>query len=142
MRHALHRISLAALLGCASASWACGNSPVITTTKSDGTRVGLVITQDQVARSPIWSPASGEPPLSVSQAYRKAMDWAANAYARYDSVSAREISLSQFFCTAGKGRWYYRLELAPVFDGNPVWGGGHWAAVLMDGTVIGPTEIQ
>ena len=83
----------------------------------------------------------GEPPLSVSQAYKRVQQWAKSEYSRYDSVGVREIAISEFSCSLVEDIWYYRIDLVPVFDGNEIWGGGNFAAVLMDGTVVGPTEL-
>ncbi|MCP5014606.1 MAG: hypothetical protein GY938_04905 [Ketobacter sp.] len=80
--------------------------------------------------------------MSISEAHRLVMEWSKTEYSKYDSVGVRSIELSTYGCSAVNNRWYYRFDLKPVFDGNEVWGAGNWAAVLMDGTVIGSTEID
>jgi hypothetical protein len=34
------------------------------------------------------------------------------------------------------------LHFVPVMNGNAVYGGGTFAAVLLDGTIIGPTKLK
>ena len=80
--------------------------------------------------------------MSVSEAFRKVQAWSETEYARYDSVSVREIALTKLSCSWVQDLWYYRIDLIPVFDGNQIWGSGNFAAVLMDGTVIGPTKLN
>lgn len=124
------------------ASLACGGGSVMSATKSDGTKVGLIISNQQIHASPSWNPEMGEPPLPVSEAYRLVKEWSKSQYSRYDAVDVREIALTEHGCSLAEDVWYYRVDLLPVFDGNRVWGGGNFAAVLMDGTVIGPTELD
>ncbi|WP_152437698.1 MULTISPECIES: hypothetical protein [unclassified Marinobacter] len=120
---------------------ACGRGlPVLNTTKSDGTKVGLFITTDQIEATQKWSLDEGEPPLSISAAYQLVDEWAENRYVRYDSVEQRRFSLIHYSCKHVSDRWYYVVDLVPLIDGDEVWGNGNWAAVLMDGTVIGPRE--
>ena len=121
---------------------ACGGGdyPVMSTRKDDGTQIGLFISQAQIDRTQAWKPELEEPPLSVSAAYRAAIDWGRQHYTRYDGVNVRELSLNKYNCSLVSDRWYYVFDLNPVIDGNELWSGGNWAAVLMDGTVIGPRE--
>jgi len=121
---------------------ACGNGkyPVMSTRKDDGKQIGIFIAQDQMERTQAWKPEQGEPPLSVSAAYRAAKEWGRQHYTRYDDVNVREFSLKKYGCSLVSDRWYYLFDLNPVIDGNELWSSGNWAAVLMDGTVIGPRE--
>ncbi|MGQ9427114.1 hypothetical protein ACXYTJ_15430 [Gilvimarinus sp. F26214L] len=137
------RISLVlvCLAAIADAAFACGSDrPVLSTEKEDGTKIGLFISMNQIENTPEWNPQGGEPPLSLSTAYRLVKDWGNQEYARYDSVEVEGLRLTQYGCSRVSDRWYYVIELAPVIDGNRLWGSGNWAAVLMDGTVIGPRE--
>ena len=120
----------------------CDDLPVLTTERRDGTKVGLFIANDQFANAPDWSPDSGDPPLSFSEAHRLAMEWAKTTYSKYDEVSVREISLTNRFCSSTDKRWYYIFDFTLVFDGNVFLGSGNWTAVLMNGTVIGPRKIE
>ncbi|GGC05785.1 hypothetical protein GCM10011352_34980 [Marinobacterium zhoushanense] len=121
-------------------SLACGGppTPVLSTHKDDGTQVGIFISQEQIEQTEEWRPEDGEPPLKVSSAYKIVQEWGRQQYARYDGVNVRELSLKKYGCSDVINRWYYIVDLNPVIDGNGLWGSGNWAAVLMDGTVIGP----
>lgn len=103
-------------------------------------QIGLFITQAEIERTQAWRPEDGEPPLSVSPAYRTVKAWGQQHYARYDDVSVRDISLRRYGCSLVQERWYYVVELNPIIDGNELWAIGNWAAVLMDGTVVVPRE--
>lgn len=127
--------------GSASTFACSADRPVLSTKKDDGTQIGLFISNEQIKATPEWNPEEGEPPLGVSEAYRLVKDWDKDAYSRYDSVEVDDFTLSKYGCSLVSDRWYYVIDLAPVIDGNKLWGSGNWAAVLLDGTVIGPREF-
>jgi hypothetical protein len=120
----------------------CGDHPVITTTKDDGTTIGIVITDEHLRKSPRWSIEAGEPPLSISKAVAAAKAWGKKTYTRYDDVRIQSISLDAIGCRSVRDKWYYLVHFSPIIDGNAVFGGGFFAAVLMDGTVIGPVPVK
>jgi hypothetical protein len=122
--------------------FACGDSPVMTTTRDDGTQIRLVISEDDIVAAPAWNPINGEPPLGLSQAYQVAMNWAKANYTRYDDVKVREISLTKYSCYTTADRWYYTFDLIPTLDGNDLFGTGNWVAVLMNGRVVAPTRSR
>lgn len=120
---------------------ACGDSPVMSTRKDNGKRIGLFISVIQIESAPEWKPGDGGvPPLSVTDAHDIVRNWAKLHYSRYDNVRVREISLRPYTCAHVSERWYYLFDLNPVIDGNELWGAGNWAAVLMDGSVVGTRE--
>lgn len=131
-------ISVAAKAGGPS----CGDHPVMTTVKEDGTAIGIVITDEQRSRSPTWNIESGEPPLSISKAVAVAKAWGKKTYTRYDDVRIHGVSLSSIGCYSAKDKWYYLVNFSPIIDGNAIYGSGYFAAVLMDGTVIGPVPVK
>ena len=120
----------------------CGDRPVMTTQKEDGTTIGVVITEEQQNKAPKWKPGSGEPPLSLSKAIDAALAWGKKNYKRYDDVQVQSISLSAIGCSTAKDKWYYLVHFSPIIDGNALYGSGYFAGVLMDGTVIGPTPVK
>ncbi|MEE8548937.1 MAG: hypothetical protein V3S74_05645 [Alphaproteobacteria bacterium] len=123
-------------------AYECGRYPVMSTTKEDGTRIGLIIHNEQIEKTPKWSPGEGEPPLPLAQTIAIATKWAKGKYSRYDSVKVWSIDLKEFGCGSLKGHWYYIVHFKPVIDGNTLFGGGNFAAVLMDGTVIEPEIVK
>lgn len=122
--------------------YGCGKIPLISTVKEDGTRIGILASEEQFSKSPTWTPGKGEPPLPISKAVEIAEKWAKNEYKRYDDVKIDSIRLTQFGCMSQKGYWYYTFDFSPVIEGNVLHGSGNFAAVLMDGTVIGPTKVK
>ena len=125
-----------------ASDYSCGSHPMLTTTREDGSKLGLVILPDQIASTPEWTPGTGEPPLALSKAVQLAEQWAKNEYKRYDSVQVRNITLSEYGCPEQKRHWYYTVYFAPVIDGNVLFGSGYFAAVLMNGSIVGSTPIK
>jgi hypothetical protein len=113
---------------------------MIRTIKADGTEIGLYVSEERVSQTAKWSPGTGNPPLVITRAIEIALEWAEQEYSRYDSVEINEISLREYGCSTVEGHWVYIFDFRPVIDGNSLLGGANWAAVLMDGSVIGPTE--
>ena len=136
-------VFLVLLAGHAAAKdYDCSKVPLLTTVKEDGSKVGLLASEEQFSKSPAWSPEKGEPPLSISKAVQIAAKWAKNEYKRYDGVKIEVITLNDYGCMSGKGHWYYTFHFAPVMDGSVLHGSGYFAAVLMNGTVVGPTKLK
>ena len=120
-----------------------GEYRIMSTEKDDGTEISLIVNGSDFEAAPSWKPEEGEPPLSITAARKAVLEWAKTKYTRFDSVDISEISLKNTGqCTGGDERWLYVFDLRPVIEGNAMWGSGNWAAVLMDGTVIGPTESK
>jgi hypothetical protein len=80
--------------------------------------------------------------LPLSKAVQLAEQWARNEYKRYESVRVHSISLGEYGCPDQKGHWYYTVYFSPVIDGNVLFGSGHFAAVLMNGVVVGPSQAK
>jgi hypothetical protein len=142
MRIAILTLLVAVATGAHAGVPNCGDRPVMTAMKDDGTAIGIVISDEQRKKSPAWNIESGEPPLPVSKAVIAAKAWGKKTYTRYDDVRIHSISLSPIDCFSVKDRWYYLVTFSPVIDGNAIFGSGYFAAVLMDGTVIGPVSVK
>ncbi len=133
--------ALSVLLLTAFPAIACpSDTTVMTTTRDDGKTIRLMIAESQFAQAPKWKLGEGEPPVSISQVREAALAWAESEYSRYDSVEISSISLRESGgCSSNPRHWFYVVDFRPVIEGNRIWGSGNWAAVLLDGTVIGPT---
>jgi hypothetical protein len=119
----------------------CGGLPVVTTRLDDGTKIGIVVKEAQFKKAPAWAPNKGEPPMPISKVIAAAEKWMKAEYAAYDSVRIHSVSLTEFGCGVDPTYWYYQVDFVPMKNGRPSFG-GHYIAVLFDGTVIGPTKIQ
>ncbi len=126
----------------ASSALACDSRAVFTATNGSGAKTGLFLSQDDFLASPDWDPAAGSPPLSIGSAISIAFEWAKRANEKYDGVVFAGLSLHEYSCRSGPTYWYYVVDFTPTFDGNEVFGARSWVAVLLDGSVIGPTEMQ
>ena len=120
----------------------CGSQAMMTMTKADGSKLGLFIPFAQISSSPPWTPETGEPPLALSKAVQLATEWAKKEYKRFDGVQVRSINVTAYGCPAPKDRWYYTVHFAPIMDTIPLLVPGYFVAVLMDGTIIGPTPAK
>lgn len=123
-------------------AFGCTNSAMISTTRDDGTRIGIVLPDDAAARTPEWESADSEPPLALSRAMALSLEWAQKAYSRFDSVEISEISLRRLPCSRNRDRWFYLVDFNPMIAGNRMYGTGNWAAVLMDGSVVGTQTLD
>jgi hypothetical protein len=120
----------------------CGSQSMMTISKADGSKLGLFISPAQISNSPAWTPESGEPPLPLSKAVHLATEWAKREYKRFDGVQARAVNLGTYGCPTPKDRWYYTIHFSPIMDTVSLLVPGYFVAVLMDGTVIGPTPVK
>jgi len=118
----------------------CGSHTVLTTILDDGTEIGLFLTEEQMSRAPRWTPGQGEPPLGISELVDVATAWALQNYTRYDDVRISSVSLNNRSCGSARESWYYVVHFTPIIDGNRLFGGANFAAVLMDGTVVAPKK--
>ena len=130
------------LVSSISATADCGSRTVWRTARDDGTKIGIVVSDTQFARAPKWSPEKGEPPLSISQVVKISSSWAKDNFKRFDSAQIQSISLAEIGCASGERQWYYLVRFFPTIDGKRVYSDGQFSAVLMDGTVIGPTQLK
>lgn len=127
-------------LGVAPAfAGSCEDFPIYSVRDMDGTQHAIVVSGKKIENTPSWTPGSGEPPLSLSDAISKALAWAKKTYTRFDNVLIEDIEVRRYGCSS-QNRWYYLVAFAPVIEGGSVRGIGYFAAVLMDGTVIGPQK--
>lgn len=116
----------------------CGRMAVHSVIIDDGKKLSLFMSEEQFDPTLEWSPGQGEPPLSISKATKLALDWAKNKYSRFDSVGIWSIAMYRYSCFTSKEHWFYIFNFQPIIEGAKLFGGAHFAAVLMDGTVIGP----
>lgn len=141
IRYAVAAIGLGVSLYAQADTRGCEKFPVITTKVHDGTTIGVFISEAQFKRAPTWSPGHRDPPLSIAKVVEISEKWSKTQYQGYESARIQTISLSEFGCFGEAKYWYYTVHFVPVKDGKPSLG-GHFAAVLFDGTLIGPTKVK
>jgi hypothetical protein len=120
----------------------CGDHAFYSTRKDDGTGIGLVATDKDLTHDPVWAPGHAEPPIGPGRAYDLAVAWAGSNWKRFDSFGLESINLQTVGCDPSNRKWVYVVSLAPVIDGNRLFGGNYMVGVLMDGTVIAPTALK
>ena len=87
--------------------------------------------QPQYIDAPSWNIEQGEPPLSLSAAVTKALDWERKKTKRND-IRVSSISLMSAGCT---DKWAYWIHFMPSQAGEMP--KPSMVIVLMDGTVVG-----
>ncbi len=143
MRVAAPFLAFLVLLLSGPDAWAfkCQDLPLMQLRTQDGKTIRIHALDEQMERSPIWDMEKrGEPPLRLSRAVATARKWAEKKYKNFDEVRIGRISLHERRCGFARGRWFYIFDFDPVDDGKLLLGTGHFAAVLMDGTIIGPND--
>jgi hypothetical protein len=123
-----------------ASSGSCGGEVLSGWKTLDGEWLGLHVSVAEITATETWWPHLGEPPLPLTEAARLALEWVTKTYPHYDSFSIDEISLQMHVCV--KGYWVYVISLRPMIDGKEERGLGSYAAVLFDGTVIAPKELE
>jgi len=107
----------------------------------DGTLVRIFARDEQVIGTTEWNmKQASTPPLPLPKALRIAQKWASKNYKGFDQVRIGRISLNERRCGFSRGRWFYVFNFDPVKDGNVQLGTEHFVAILMDGTVIAPSD--
>lgn len=107
----------------------------------DGTVVRIFTLDEQINDTTAWDmKESSTPPLPLAKALRIAQAWASKNYKGFDEMRISRISLNERRCGFSRGRWFYVFDFDPVKAGNVQLGTEHFVAVLMDGTVIPPSD--
>lgn len=124
-----------------SAGWACDREAAYVQEVKDGRKFAIFMTREQVKRSPVWKD-SGMPAMTWMRASDFLIKWAKTKYAGYDEVKLYQIQIEGFPCSDLQQYRFYVFQLYLARKGEEILGGEHFAAVLLDGTVIGPTELK
>ena len=121
---------------------ACGDRPVFSTQLEDGVTYGLFISDADFDKMHQWQPGDGEPPVSVTEAVAKSKKWGLEYFAKYEGVEISGIALQWTRCSSVAEKWYYLIEVTPVFDGHAVRSATRSVAVFLDGSVVGLKEFK
>lgn len=143
MRVAAAFLAFFMLLSTGPVAWGfeCQDLPLMQLRTQDGANIRIYALDELMDRTKTWDmDRRGDPPLPLSRALAIARNWAEKTYKDADEVRIGRISLHERRCGFARGRWYYIFDFDPVQDGKLLLGTGHFAAVLMDGTVIGPND--
>ena len=131
----------AAILCLGAHAFACDANPVYRESLPDGRTFAIFMTTAQVQRSPRWND-DGQPAMTWMAATRYLGEWAREQYRGHDDVKYYQIGIKSFECPDLKDHRFYLFHLVVRNNGVETYGGQHFAAVLLDGTVVGPREIK
>jgi len=115
--------------------------------KHNGTALGLVVSDKDLAKAPPWTPGHGEPPLPAGRALEAASRWASANWKGFDSLHVESISLRPVGCVTTNDRWAYVIFFfmpspAKLTAGTVVYDDTYFVGVLMDGSVVAPTPVK
>ena len=117
---------------------------IATSVGQDGRRYVYEISQERANGLPQWDQrAASEPPLSMSEAKKRAEAWLMSQTPEVKTFELSSASLTKTVAPLGScrlaGCWFYRMNLDPVVAGRRLAGGGDFTAiVLMDGSIVEP----
>lgn len=137
---AKHLVFLLAML-FGSAGWACDREPAYVQKTTDGRTFAIFMTKEQVWKSPAWND-NAVPAMTWMRASDFLIAWARKKYESYDEVKYYQIQIESFPCPELHQHRFYVFQLSLQKDGKVTRGGEHFGAVLLDGTVFGPTHVQ
>lgn len=135
------RLIIASLLFFCSGALACDEKPVYVESLADGRTFAIFMETAQVNQSPRWSD-EGMPAMTWMAATKFLSRWASEKYKNYDDWKYYQISIRSFECAELSQHRFYLFHLVVTKDGVKTFGRQHFAAVLLDGTVVGPTEMK
>ena len=122
-------------------AWGCDQEPAYVQTLRDGRKFAIFMTKEQVKNSPVWND-NAFPAMTWMRASDFLIKWAKEKYKDYDEVKFYQIQIEGFPCPELRQHRFYLFQLYLAKDGKETLGGEHFGAVLLDGTVIGPTQIK
>lgn len=127
----LARITFGALMAVAANAMAT-QFPTEVIEYFDDTKIVMYVNASDVEATPDWSPAKGEPPLTIAKLIKDVEQWVANN-PRYKNQTIKEIELKQFSFDGANHHWYYLVQLrGPSIDQKDT----HYLGVLMNGKII------
>lgn len=135
-----HLVLLLAIL-FGSTAWTCDREPVYVQKTRDGRKFAIFMTRDQVKKSPLWDD-NAFPAMTWMSASDFLIKWARKKYKNYKEVKFYQVQIEGFPCPELNQHRFYLFQLYLAEEGKECYGGEHFGAVLLDGTVIGPTEIK
>ncbi len=137
---AKHLVFLLAML-FGSAGWACDREPAYVQKTTDGRTFAIFMTKEQVRKSPAWND-NASPAMTWMRASDFLIEWARKKYGSYEEVKYYQIQIESFPCLELHQHRFYVFQLSLRKGGKLARGGEHFAAVLLDGSVFGPTQVE
>jgi len=133
---------LFALLALAAATW--GDEPVFrysATSQADEKQFSSRITDEALAKAPVWSPDVGAPPLTAGRAQQIAFKQLSQSVTDPKQWDLHEIGLVD---TGDHFHWIYVVHYVRHYPAEMAVFGAEFfdIVVLMDGTVIKPEVLH
>ena len=109
--------------------------------QADGKQYGSYVTDQALAKTPIWANESEHPPFSARRASSIALKQLEKTVANVKQWKLDEIAIVD---SGDHLHWIYVVRFRRIYpESKPVIGADYFnLAVLMDGTPIRPTEVQ
>ena len=106
----------------------------------DGRHFEYVVKSDAMAKVPEWVPEKQDPPLKVPRAVEIAKKAVKSDHPEFGDLKLWTIQMQQSSSQDHPNRWFYILQMYPIVGGKLSIHTDVTVVVLMDGTVVKPTE--
>jgi hypothetical protein len=108
----------------------------------NGKTTEYLTTQNVLEKCPEWT-LDKEPPLPIQKAVKIAEEHIKVKYPQFTSFKIIHIALSPVYNSKYRNRWYYDISVQAVANLGGVSASSHFnVIVLMDGTIVEPTEVK
>jgi hypothetical protein len=106
----------------------------------DGRNFDYVVTNDAMAKVPEWMPDKQDPPLKISRAIELAKQAAKGDHSDFTDLLLESIQMRPSSSADHQDRWFYIVGMYPFVGGKLSVHTEVTVVILMDGTVVKPTE--
>jgi len=106
----------------------------------DGRMFEYTVTKAKFETLPAWVPEKAPPPLAISRALEIAEKTTRVEHPEFTDFMVSTISFQQVGSHSGQNRWFYTINMYPKANGEFSYDSQVTVVVLMDGTVVKPTE--
>jgi len=107
---------------------------------ADGKNYAFIVPEATLAETPEWLPEKQDPPLAIPQAIAIANKAALTDHPKFEGLAPASVELRPASSVHSKNRWFYCIGFSPVLEGQIFWGNEITVVLLMDGTVVKPSE--
>lgn len=100
--------------------------------KFDDARLVIFVAESDIRNTPEWSPARGNPPLTIAGVVSKVLQWCEKDK-NLKNANILKIELKPILRFEKQNRWYYLVQLQTPNSGQHTI---QYLAILMDGKIL------
>ena len=107
---------------------------------ADGRHFDYTVKTTALSRVPEWFPERQDPPLSFPRAVEIATSAVKADHPEFHEFTLWTFRVQRIAAVEFQNRWFYVVEMYPMIEGKVLHQTDISVVVLMDGTVVKPTE--